>query len=177
MELERLTCSSCGAGLQVPAGIEVVNCRHCGSSLKVQRTDSVVFTELLQSVKQQTDRLEQTTELLKIQNDILQLDRDWDLQSEKLMIRGKHGHTSPPSLVGAIFIGTVGTGFGVFWTTLVATSGAPSFMVGFGMLFIGVAIVSSIAMFVKSIKYKELQRDYDQRRDELQRRMRSVTND
>jgi DNA-directed RNA polymerase subunit RPC12/RpoP len=174
MDLERLTCSSCGAALQVPEGVELVNCRHCGSSLTVHRTESVVFTELLQSVKQQADRLEQTTALLQIQNEMAQLDRDWERKSAALMVRGKHGHTFRPNKAAAIFMGVFGAGFGIFWTSMAATSGAPSFFVGFGMLFIGVVIVSSILIFVKSIQYNELQKNYEERRRQLMLRLVSA---
>ena len=167
MDLERLTCSSCGAALQVPEGVDLVNCRHCGSSLKIRRTDSVVFTEMLQSVKEQADRLEQTTEQLQVQYEMDQLDRDWERESAQLMVRGKYGHTSRPSKFGAVLIGSMGTAFGIFWTGQVASHSGPKPLVAFGMIFVLLAIGSSISMFVKAIQYERQQEYYESRRREL----------
>lgn len=175
MDLERLTCSSCGAALEIPPGVEYANCRHCGSSLRIRRTESAVFTELLQGMQAQVDQLAQNAERLQLQNDLLILDRDWERRAAELAIRGKYGHSHPPSQIGAAFVGIIGTGFGVFWTTAVAQTDAPRLMVAFGMLFIAIAIVSSIVISVKSSRYQQLQRKYQEQRADLNRRLRSLS--
>ncbi len=63
---------------------------------------------------------------LKAQNELAQLDREWELERESYMVTGKYGHRHIPgkasSLLGGLFV----VGFGIFWTTM-ATS-----MTGFG---------------------------------------------
>ena len=174
MDLERLTCGSCGASLDVPEGVLFVNCRHCGSSLKVQRTDSVAFTEVLQTLQEHSDRLADNTEILRLQGLLAQLDRDWDQRSESLKVQGKHGRAYVPGKVSSVMMGIVMSGFGLFWTVAVASSGAPSPMAGFGVLFIILAIAMSLWTFVKAHMYETLQQEYEQNRSKLMTRLRQL---
>ncbi|MBW4622036.1 MAG: SHOCT domain-containing protein [Cyanosarcina radialis HA8281-LM2] len=69
-----------------------------------------------------SDNLEE----LRIQNQIAQLDREWELERENYMATGKYGCKYIPgkveSLIGGIFI----VCFGIFWTFTAAS------MTGFG---------------------------------------------
>ncbi len=76
MNLQSVSCGNCGASLNLPAGVGFVTCRHCGSALKVQHTESVAFTEVLETLKEQSSRIAQNTEALQIQNEIALLDLD-----------------------------------------------------------------------------------------------------
>ena len=167
MELERLTCGNCGATLDVPDGVEFVTCRHCGSSLNVRRTESVAFTQVMQTLKEQSDRILDNTEVLRIQNQIALLDQEWEQRSHSLMIRGKHGHVSAPgkisSIVGAFMI----TIFGTFWTVLASNAGAP--IAGIGVFMTGAGIVMCVVNFAKAHKYQQLREDHEQKRAELNR--------
>lgn len=174
MDLERLTCGSCGASLDVPEGVQFVNCRHCGSSLKVQRTDSVAFTEVLQTLQVHSDRLADNTEILRLQGLLAQLDRDWDQRSASLMVHGKHGRAYVPGKFSSVIMGIVMSSFGLFWTVGVASSGAPAPMAGFGILFIVIAIGMSIWTFAKAHMYETLQNEYEQNRSKLMTRLRTL---
>ena len=104
---------------------------------------------------------------LRVQNEINQLDRDWDRERESYMVRGRYGSRSIPgegtSILGGIFI----VGFGLFWTISVASMGAPSFFPIFGVLFILVGAVTSFTSFSTAGQYKEAERRYRERREQL----------
>lgn len=172
MDLERLTCSSCGASLDVPPGVQFVNCRHCGSSLKVQRTESVAYTEVLEALQEHSSRLEEHTEILRLQGQLAQLDREWDKRSASLMVHSKNGRSHVPRKASSIIMGIVMSGFGLIWTVLVAGSGAPSPFAGFGVLFIGIAIATSIWTYTKAQMYETSQHEYEQRRSRLLAQLR-----
>jgi hypothetical protein len=51
-ELSALTCGGCGARLSVTGAPKFVDCRFCGASLRVNRTESAITTEVLEGVGQ-----------------------------------------------------------------------------------------------------------------------------
>ena len=96
MNLQAVSCGNCGASLNLPDGVAFVTCRHCGSALRVQHTESVAFTEVLETLKEQSSRIAQNTEAIQIQNEISLLDQEWSSQSAGLMVQGKDGRSSVP---------------------------------------------------------------------------------
>lgn len=172
MDLERVTCGSCGASLDVPESADYVNCRHCGSSLHVQRTDSVVFTEVVNTLKQHSERLAENTEMLRLQNELELLDQEWQNESAGLMIRDKHGHQSIPgktsSAVGAVFIVL----FGLFWTIMAGAMFPP--MALFGILFIGFGIYTTSRAYAMAGRYESLKDLHDEKRAKILTRLRTL---
>jgi predicted RNA-binding Zn-ribbon protein involved in translation (DUF1610 family) len=45
MQVEKISCNSCGAPLEVAETTQFATCRHCGAKLSIQRTDTATFTE------------------------------------------------------------------------------------------------------------------------------------
>ncbi len=175
MDLERLTCGGCGAALEVPEGVAFVNCRHCGASLKVQRTDSVAFTEVLQVLKEHSDRIAENTEALSLQNQLAQLDREWDQRSATLMIYEKNGQPSVPSKEHAVFSGILLIAVGIFLTVIDASPGAPlSPLPPIGLITIAGGIAMGLWLFAKANKYQQFHNAYDQERSELVARLRTL---
>lgn len=167
MDLERITCSACGANLSIPDGAPFVNCRHCGASLQVQRTDSVVFTEVREAIQETSNRLDQTTQILRLQGRLTQLDRDWDEQSKSLMMQGKSGDSYVPSKLQSIFVLLAGIGFGSFWLMNVPRVHAPVDISRFGFLIIGAGIAMGIWTYVKAHMYTSSEEEYLQKRAKL----------
>ncbi|MDZ4686680.1 MAG: hypothetical protein SH850_16535 [Planctomycetaceae bacterium] len=172
MDLERIACGSCGANLDVPDGVQFVTCRHCGSALKVARTDSVAFTEVLQTLKEQSARIADNTDVLRLQNEISLLDQEWERKSAVFMKPGKHGRVSTPDKTSAIAVGLVAIVFGGVWTGVAGTLSLP--MALFGLLFIGVGVWSSFCAYDNAGKYESLQAEHDRKRQDLQSRLRSL---
>ncbi len=51
MKTKKITCDHCGAGLAIEGTPNYVDCRFCGSSLRVVRTESAIYTEVRAEVK------------------------------------------------------------------------------------------------------------------------------
>lgn len=172
MNLDPLSCGSCGASLDIPEGVQFVNCRHCGTALKVQRTDSVAFTEVLQSLKEQSAQLAGNTEVLRIQNEISLLDQEWEQRSAALMVSGKHGRVSVPDKTSSIVGGVVIALFGTGWTILAGSMFPP--MALFGLLFVGLGLWNCTSAYHKAERYEILQAEHEMKRRELQARLQSM---
>lgn len=184
MKLLTLTCQQCGAPLEVPAKIKQLTCQFCGTRLQVQRTGSAAYTEVLDEVAESVARVAETTEQLRIEQEISRLDREWQLGRERFMVRGKDGQLSVPGKTGVMFGGAIAVVFGIFWmlfaggiATLIgsgihAAGGGPlSLLPGlfpcFGLLFIGVAIFGTISAFRKADDFARHQQQYHAERSRL----------
>ena len=89
-------------------------------------------------------------------------------------MQGKRGASYVPTKTSAVIMGTVLSGFGLFWLVVTTFVGAPVFFSGFGVLFIGLAVCMSIWTFVKACEYNDSQTRYEQERSALMNRMRRL---
>lgn len=172
MPTETVTCSACGAPLSIPDNAEYVACRYCQAQLHVQRSQSVVFTEVLQSLQKQTERLADNTEVLRLQNEIAMLDREWEQKTADLMVRGKHGRVSVPDKTSAIVGGVFLTLFGLFWTVMAGAIFPP--MALFGILFIIFGVMNCMRIHSNAERYELLQASHDRKRRDLKSRLREI---
>jgi DNA-directed RNA polymerase subunit RPC12/RpoP len=175
MKLLTLSCNECGAPLEVPAEAKYVTCGYCSARLAVQRTSNAVYTEVLEKIGEQTEKLAQDVEILKLQNELERLDREWSDQREQYMVRDKHGNKNTPSAAASLIGALVAAGAGVFWMVLTASSGAPGFFPLFGFVFIVVAIIIGATGAAKASAYKESLEKYERRRMELIARLNAQT--
>ena len=181
MELEKLSCNSCGAPLEVPRSARFVTCNHCSSQLSVCRTDAVTYTETLDELVNKTEELSEQVENLTAQNEIAALDREWEMERQKYMVSTNEGKKHIPTEGGSIGGGIAISIFGLLWTifAFVMTSQAPDFgpmpiiRVVFplaGVVFIAVGIGSSAVSYNKAGAYRRAEQQYQSRRDELMSR-------
>lgn len=165
MQTETVTCGGCGAPLTIPENVEYVACRFCQAQLHVQRNQSVVFTEVLQSLQQQTERLADNTEILRLQNEIALLDRDWEQKTAELMVHGKHGRVSVPDKTSAVLGGTVIAIFGFIWTCIAGVMFPP--MALFGILFVAMGLWNARQQHDNAERYQQLKASHQIQRDRL----------
>ena len=95
---------------------------------------------------------------IKNQNEIAQLDRQWDIEREKLMTYSEHGHRRVPSKNGSLIGGVVFCGFGLFMMTITPAIGLIAIVLGVG---------ASAFSFFKAGKYQAAEQNYKRRRDAL----------
>src|SRR5215210_3159757 len=74
------------------------------------------------AVQEQLDHLRQ-------QNELLQIDQDWERERERYMVTGRYGRRYLPSKGMSVLGGVMITGFGLLWTAFAASfptmDGAP----------------------------------------------------
>ncbi len=85
MELPQITCGRCGAGLSVSGSPNFVDCRHCGASLRVVRSESAIYTELHERV----GALEGDIDDLRKQSRLQDLDMRWAAQRRRFHVKGE----------------------------------------------------------------------------------------
>jgi hypothetical protein len=118
-------------------------------------------------IEKTTDQLANKVRVLELQNDLEQLDREWDNRRQTLLVRNKDGNVSEPSAAGSMVGGMVMIAFGIFWTGMTAKMGAPGFFPLFGLVFIGIAIFNMVSGTAKAGTYQNEQGSYESRRREL----------
>jgi hypothetical protein len=161
MKLFALTCANCGAALEVPAKVTHLTCEFCGTRLQVQRSGSAIYTEALDHIARTTTRIEDNTEVIKLQNELERIDREWMLQREQYMVRGKDGQLSVPTKVASIVGAGLMAVFGIFFATV-----APG--IGFvGIIFAVIAVAMGIYSLSKAEQYESQHREYAARRQRL----------
>jgi hypothetical protein len=180
VKLLSVSCQHCGGPLEVPARVTQITCQFCGARLQVQRSGNAVFTETLDQLAQQTGRIADNTEYIRLQNELERLDREWMLEKERYMVRGKDGELSVPSKTASVVGAVIVVGFGLFWTIVAAGMTGAFFRMGgggfgaiggifpcFGLVFIGLGIATSIHHFSKASDFELRQRQYHHARQRL----------
>lgn len=167
MDLPQLTCGACGANLDVPNGVRFVNCLHCGASLKVQRNDSVAYTEVLEAIQENTDMIKRNTEILCLQGQLAQLDREWDETRMVLMVRDNRGGYSLPSRMLTVVFGLVVSLFawGCSCVAIFLTGFLP--FAGVGFLVSGVVVFVIVSSFDSVSRYQSALCKYEEQRESL----------
>ncbi len=110
-----LTCQKCGAPLAVAEGVRFVTCNYCQSSLEIVRNESSTHTQLLESLDRRSAEIVGNLEVIKLQNALAQLDREWMMEREGHMVRDKQGGLQEPNAGAGIVGGVIAVVFGVIW--------------------------------------------------------------
>lgn len=167
MSVRKLCCQGCGADLQVDDSIRFVSCNYCGARLEIVRDATTTHSKLLDKIERQTGEMVEELKVIRLQNDLEQLDREWQAERSQYLITNKRGETSEPSPVGAVVVGVLVIGFGVFWTVTASSMGAPGVFPLFGMVFIGFAIYGIISTVNKAGGLRGARDDYESKRVRL----------
>lgn len=170
MKITSLNCNNCGANLEVQPNVKFFTCKFCKSSLSIKHSGNVVYTEVLDEIKNNTEILIDSSEEMLIEKKIARLDREWMIQSQKYQTTGKNGRTHHPEnsngvveLVGFI----LAFGFIIFWISKAMSiddSGVfPLF--GFGMMVI--LIITFVSHLNNKNSYDSAKSNYLQERNRL----------
>lgn len=175
-------CNHCGAPLDVEETTRFATCGHCGSKLEIKHTGSAYFTSVLERLDQTTQSMAENLEVIRLQNELERVDREWDLERQKYAVRDKQGNISYPDGPTSIVGGVVGVVFGVLWTIMACaiTGSAPDvgpFPIAkvvfplFGVVFVGVGIWSVVNAGSAAGNYTAAQTAYQSRRSAIQRQL------
>ena len=75
MEITSLKCNHCGANLQIDPKVKFFNCTFCGSSLTIKKSGNVMFTEVLEEIKEDTEIIKDNSEVMLLEKEVARLDR------------------------------------------------------------------------------------------------------
>jgi len=111
---------------------------------------------------------------LQIQNEVIQLDQEWERERQTLMTHGRYGSRFVPTVNGSIFggiiVGVIGLLMLVFGNSVPHTG---SFTL-FGIAGILVGIAYGVSGTAKANAYRQAQGRYQQRREELTAQVRDM---
>ncbi len=124
MELIALNCNHCGSKLKVAETAKFVTCKHCDTQLAIHHNDGASFTELAEAasrveesakqIEEHAEVMSDQTDVLVLQNDLERLDREWRVERDSMMIKGKNGHEHEPSRTQAFALYVLAPGFACF---------------------------------------------------------------
>ena len=174
MELLSLACGHCGAPLEVPDGTRYVTCGFCSSKLEVHRSGGAIYTEVLEALQKRTAEIADDVEVLKLQNELERIDREWQADREKCVFHGENGSVIEPSAGCGTIVFVIVIGFAIFFTITAGCLFPP--MAFFGLAFIGIAIFGLFSNLKKSNEFNEKKQAYEQRRAEALQEIRNCEN-
>lgn len=167
MQIKKVCCQGCGANLEVDESIRFVTCNYCHARLEVVHGTSITHTKLLEELDQRTESMAKDIKVLKLENELERLDREWESTRQAMLVRGKNGSVSEPSATSATFGGIMAIVMGVVWMVLTGSTPAPAFFPMFGLVFIGAGIFGMISGNGKASEFEGLRSRYQARRGEL----------
>lgn len=144
MKVSRVCCQGCGADLKIDESIRFATCNYCGARLEIIRDASTTHSRLLEEIGEKTDRMAGDLKVIRLQNELEQLDREWEQTREGLLVSDNNGHRKEPSAAGSMIGGVVAIVFGIFWMGFAASTGAPGIVPLFGLVFIAFAIFGMV---------------------------------
>lgn len=135
MRVTKVCCQGCGADLQIDESIRYVTCNYCHCQLEVVHDSTVTHTRQLDKIERTTDHLAHKLKVIEIQNDVEQLDREWEKFRNVALIHDKHGRASEPSAAASAVGGMIGIIGGLAWVVVCVTNGSPAFaLAGLGII-------------------------------------------
>lgn len=174
MKTLALNCNQCGANLSVPERTRFVTCTYCETSLRVVHDAGAAYTETLDRIEDNTEEISNRLSRLEYMNELERLDREWMLTRETLLVTSNHGNRSEPSAAGSVGGAIIATLFGVFWISIGSVTGAPWFVVAFGMVVVGIVIAHAVRGAERASEYARARAAYERRRREIEARVEKV---
>lgn len=157
-------CIHCGATLRVAQDAAYVCCHYCKAELQIVRDGPELTTRLLGEMN---ENLGQKLDVLRMQNEVERLDREWSLERESFMVSNKNGARSLPSVTSSIFAGGLMAVMGLVGTVTVAKATAPPFVILMPVVLLVAGIVNAFIGTSKASAHDTAEAAYQARRRAL----------
>lgn len=167
METVSVLCNSCGAALEIESQSRYVTCQYCNTHLSIKKSESVVYSEVLDELRSNSQKTVEKLNLVSLQNELERIDREWLIDRQQYETDGKPPSNSGISLAGSILMGVLAIGFLIFWSSTTSEIGAPAFFPLFGLAGIAFVIFGIINSSTKASNYTEAKTAYESKRAKL----------
>ncbi|MEM1085538.1 MAG: hypothetical protein AAGI48_15615 [Verrucomicrobiota bacterium] len=174
MSVRKVCCQGCGADLEIEEGIRFVNCNYCGAKLEIVSNRTTTHSRVLEKLEKRSDEMAEDLKVIRLQNELEKLDREWAQEKQRFMVSGKDGEKSLPSTAGSMIGGVIAIVFGVFWMGTTSSMGAPGIFPLFGLVFIAFAIFGMVSGGSKASGYRNAKSRMDSKRGDLLRRLEAA---
>lgn len=115
MNVTRVCCQGCGADLQIDETIRFVTCNYCNARLEVLHDPTITHTRRLDQIERRTNDMAKQLKVIKLQNDLIQLDKEWEKFRKAVLISDENGRFSEPSEATGASRGIVGIVLVILW--------------------------------------------------------------
>lgn len=103
MNVLSILCQRCGAPLQIAdESVRFVTCAHCGTPLEIVREATQAHSRILEQIQAATQDHSRRLEVVELENELLQLDKEWATVRERLCGRSKSGALNDSPMAGCI---------------------------------------------------------------------------
>lgn len=174
MKAKKVCCQSCGADLEVDESIRFVTCNFCNSKLEIVHDSTTTHSRLLEEIGEKTERMSEDLKVIRLQNELEQIDREWESEREGMMTRNKNGSRSKPSAVGAVIGAGITGAFGFIWMVMTSSVSDVPGLGGaslFGLIFIGIAVFVAISGVGRADRYRRAESRMLEKRRQLQAKL------
>lgn len=171
MKITKVCCQGCGADLEVDESVRYVTCNYCDARLEIVHDKTVTHSRLLEKIERQTEVMADDLKVIRLQNDLDKLDREWSMKSQSLMVTDKNGSKSVPSSVGSIAGGIIAIVGGVIWMGFASSMGSPGIFPLFGLVIIGFGLVGMFHGAGKAQTYQKSKATMEREREKLLRQI------
>ena len=134
--------------------------------LEVKHNDSAAWTEQIEAIEERTEAISERTEQLvdqvahlQLQNAREEIDRQWDRERERYLIRQKNGRQTEPSYGGSIF--------GACMMTVMGFVVGGAMHPALGVVIVVVAIGVGLFGMQRATQFEQARRRYQQRKANL----------
>ncbi len=174
MEITTLKFNNCGASLDIKPKIKFFICTFCKSSLTINKSGNIMFTEVLDEIKKDTETIIDNTDEMLVEKKIARLDRDWDVERENFRFTGDDGvvyypdpNVIPSNVFNYIFLIVGWLIFMIIISTVENTEGLAPLFIFIGTLVFILMGVSFHFDKMKKERYLIAKQEYDQKRKSL----------
>ena len=133
MKITKVCCQGCGADLDVDESVHYVTCNYCHARLEVLHDTSVTHTRLIEQIHESTQQMAGNLKVIELQNDLVLLDREWEVRKEGFMVKGRQGLRYVPTRASSRQGGITLIVLGLIWLGL-AVNAPPPIMVLFPVM-------------------------------------------
>lgn len=163
-----MCCQGCGADLELDDTVRYVTCNYCGSRLEVVRDESVTHTKLFEKLEATTDALAGDLRVVRLQNELARIDREWEQRRAGLLVSDKDGRKSVPTGSGAAAAAGAPVIGGLLMLAFMTVFDFPAKMIGVAMLFITVFILvgvfTAVRISAKAGDHARAEREHEEAR-------------
>ena len=174
MNARKVCCQGCGADLDIAEDLRFVTCNFCGSKLEIVHDKTTTHSRLLEKIGRQTNEMAGDLKVIKLQNELERLDREWERFRGKTLVSDKNGNISEPSAGGTAFGGIFGIVGAIAFIFITSQGGAPAFVPLFGIVIIAFALFNMSRGLGKAHEFSATRSKYEAKRREILRRIEGL---